>query len=384
MVGSALFVLWLGAFGNPEIPQISRPVTDLAGVLGPAQESIARDLVAHRTRTGVQLAVLTVHSTEGVDIGDFAQETFDKWGGGTAGRDDGALFVLAVNDRRSRLHLGYGLEPAIPDAVALRMLDALKPSLRTGDYAGATNHLVGQFTNFTASFRPGVPYRPPLAIRPWLWLVVAFLGLAGGIAWRLVSLPVLEALDREVLFQTFEPEAPSRGRKRRALTNNPSTRIVGLVLASLQVLLLALTLPQLGLALVYTLVLWVWLGLGWLVVAFNLKVGGILGVGVIAALVYGYILAVAAPPFVDARALLEMAGLSLAGLAGGSFFAILVLAQHAAAQHGSSSFSSTSSFSSGSSSFSSRSSSFSGGSSSSTSWSGGGGRSGGGGASSSW
>src|SRR5690606_9710695 len=112
---------------------------DLAGVLRPqAEEEIARELVQHRDATGVQLAVLIVDTTHGRDIADYAQAVFDRWGGGSKERDDGALFVLAITDRRSRLHLGYGLEPVISDAMAKRMLDELRPLLVARDYENAT------------------------------------------------------------------------------------------------------------------------------------------------------------------------------------------------------------------------------------------------------
>src|SRR5690606_8884874 len=113
------------------VPEIDRPVVDLAGVIDPAQEEVvAERLVRHREATGVQMAVLVVQSTAPLEVSDYAQAVFEDWGGGSAERDDGALFVLAIGDRRNRLHLGYGLEPLVSDAASQEMLDDLRPSLR--------------------------------------------------------------------------------------------------------------------------------------------------------------------------------------------------------------------------------------------------------------
>src|SRR5690606_35557057 len=103
---AAVLALWAAlnvlSANPPEELQIEHPVTDLAGVLRPqAEEEIARELVQHRDATGVQLAVLIVDTTHGRDIADYAQAVFDRWGGGSKERDDGALFVLAITDRRS-------------------------------------------------------------------------------------------------------------------------------------------------------------------------------------------------------------------------------------------------------------------------------------------
>jgi uncharacterized membrane protein YgcG len=127
------------------VPEIQHPVNDMANVLSPeAEVAIASRLVAHRQATGVQMAVLLVASTDGVPIEDFSHEVAVHWGGGSRGQDNGVLFTLAVRDRRSRLEVGYGLEAAITDGEARRILDSVRPELRALDYAAAVRRVVEQ------------------------------------------------------------------------------------------------------------------------------------------------------------------------------------------------------------------------------------------------
>src|SRR5262249_9069098 len=88
--------------------------------------------------TSHQIAVLTVASLEGEPIESFALRVAEQARLGQRGLDNGILLVLSVGDRRARIEVGYGLEGAVPDAVAKRVLeDAIFPRLRAGDFAGA-------------------------------------------------------------------------------------------------------------------------------------------------------------------------------------------------------------------------------------------------------
>ena len=69
------------------------------------------------------LPILMVETTGLLPVEDYAQEVFDNWKGGSKTRDDGVLFVLAIEDRTMRLHLGYGVETYISDSRARRILD---------------------------------------------------------------------------------------------------------------------------------------------------------------------------------------------------------------------------------------------------------------------
>lgn len=137
-LGLALvLVLALPALASAQ-PAITRPVTDEAGVLSSeAVSAIEARLHAHRDAGHAQIALLIVRTMHGVPITDYAMRAAEAWGGGAGARDDGVLFVLAVADRDMRIEVGYGLEQAIPDAAAMRILDTLVPPMRAGRFDAA-------------------------------------------------------------------------------------------------------------------------------------------------------------------------------------------------------------------------------------------------------
>ncbi len=87
--------------------------------------------------TGAQLAIVTVDTLEGEPAEDVANLLFRKWGIGKKGENNGALFLLAIRDRKSRLEVGYGLEPILPDGFAGSVLREMRPALRQNDYRTA-------------------------------------------------------------------------------------------------------------------------------------------------------------------------------------------------------------------------------------------------------
>src|SRR5690606_6992596 len=88
-------------------------------------------------RKGSQLQILMIASTQPETIEQYTQRVFDQWRLGRKGVDDGVLVVVAKSDRSVRIQPGYGLEGAIPDAVAKRIIaDYLIPSFRAGDFGG--------------------------------------------------------------------------------------------------------------------------------------------------------------------------------------------------------------------------------------------------------
>ncbi|MCY1077308.1 TPM domain-containing protein [Archangium lansingense] len=120
------------------VPVIDRPVVDERGLLSSSDtEAVASELVRLRDETGAQMAVLLIGTTGGEPIEDYAMRAAEAWKGGRAGQDDGLLFVLAVDDRRARLEVGYGMEEYLPDDAVRRILDAQGPLLRQDDYRGA-------------------------------------------------------------------------------------------------------------------------------------------------------------------------------------------------------------------------------------------------------
>jgi uncharacterized protein len=140
-------------FDDADAPRIKEPVTDLAGVLKPKQHAqLSSALLAMREKNGVQMAILTVASLPPqVPIEDYALAVAQRWRGGSAERDDGVLLVLAMNDRKSRLEVGYGLEGWLPDGKARKILDEMRPALRAGKTHGA---LKGAVTDIATALSP--------------------------------------------------------------------------------------------------------------------------------------------------------------------------------------------------------------------------------------
>ncbi len=131
LIGSAL------AQNLVAVPE-RRIVTDLTGTLSEQQQNaLTEKLRAFETRKGSQIAVLIVPTTEPEDIAQFALRVSDSWKLGRKGIDDGALLVIAKNDRKLRIDTRYGLEGPLPDAIAKRIIaEVITPLFKHGDFYG--------------------------------------------------------------------------------------------------------------------------------------------------------------------------------------------------------------------------------------------------------
>lgn len=121
-----------------QIPQLSRPVTDLTATLSAEQSArLEATLRAYEHRKGSQLAVLIVATTQPETIDQYAIRVAERWRIGRARVDDGAILVVAKDDRSLRIEVGYGLEGALNDATSKRIIDEIiVPRFRRGDFAG--------------------------------------------------------------------------------------------------------------------------------------------------------------------------------------------------------------------------------------------------------
>jgi uncharacterized protein len=126
-----------GSGAAAEIPPPAGPITDRAGVLDQeARQRLARILGEVRERTGAEIAVLVVPSTAPDSIEDYSIAVFDRWKIGQQGKDNGLLFLVAVQDRRMWITTGYGLEAILPDGKVGEIRDrAIIPLFRAGRYA---------------------------------------------------------------------------------------------------------------------------------------------------------------------------------------------------------------------------------------------------------
>ena len=120
------------------IPALDSPVVDTTGTLdATARQQLEQQALALQQRKGSQLQVLVVPTTQPESIEQYTQRVFDEWKLGRKGVDDAVLLVVAKDDRKVRIQPGYGLEGAIPDITAGRVIrEYLTPKFRQGDYAG--------------------------------------------------------------------------------------------------------------------------------------------------------------------------------------------------------------------------------------------------------
>jgi uncharacterized protein len=111
-------------------------VHDQAGVLSAQTKAELEYLLkAERDSTSNQIAVLVLTSLEGEDIDDYTNRVFREWKLGQADKDNGVLFLIAINDRKMRIEPGFGLEGALTDAIASRInRNEVAPYFRQGDY----------------------------------------------------------------------------------------------------------------------------------------------------------------------------------------------------------------------------------------------------------
>ena len=130
LIGSLLAVL--------PVQDPTKRVHDRAGLLSPtdatALESLAREV---EQRTTAQMAIVTVTSLEGKTVDAYAHELFNAWGIGQNPANNGVLLLVAPNERRMRIEVGYGLEPLLTDSLCGEIRDQqIVPCFRASDYAG--------------------------------------------------------------------------------------------------------------------------------------------------------------------------------------------------------------------------------------------------------
>ena len=127
-----------------EVPYLSGRVVDEAGLLSAAEKTrIEGRLAAIEKQRGSQIAVLTIPSLGGEVLEDYSLRVAETWKLGRDAFDDGALLLVARDDRQMRLEVGYGLEPVLTDATSRRILDdVMRPRFRAGDFAGGIEDAV--------------------------------------------------------------------------------------------------------------------------------------------------------------------------------------------------------------------------------------------------
>ena len=146
-IGLSLALLALpAAMAQVAVPALRGHITDQTGTLTPAQQStLEQTLAAFEAKKGSQLAVLIVPTTAPEEIEQFALRVAEQWKLGRKKVDDGAILVVAKNDRTLRIEVGYGLEGVLSDITSKRIIsETITPRFKQGDYFGGIEAGVSQ------------------------------------------------------------------------------------------------------------------------------------------------------------------------------------------------------------------------------------------------
>jgi uncharacterized protein len=216
-VAAVLCLAALLARADVAVPPLTGRVIDLTGTLsGGAVNRIENELANFEAKKGSQIAVLIVPSTQPEDIEQYGIRVAEQWKLGRKGVDDGAILLVAKNDRRVRIEVGYGLEGALSDAISNRIIDeTISPHFKLGDYDAGVEEGVKQMISVADGeplpepdrrweHKSGMAHLLPLmlvlvvvasgvlrAIFGRLFGSLATGGLAGGIVWLISHLLAL-------------------------------------------------------------------------------------------------------------------------------------------------------------------------------------------------
>ena len=124
----------------PKFPTLTGRVVDDAHILSDrTRADLDQKLAALEAKTSRQLVVVTLPSLQGYEISDYGYQLGRAWGIGQAKLNNGALFIVAPNEHKVRIEVGYGLEPILTDALSSVIIQqAVVPRFRAGDFDGGT------------------------------------------------------------------------------------------------------------------------------------------------------------------------------------------------------------------------------------------------------
>jgi len=203
----------------PEQMVPKRLVNDYTGLLTEQQQiALENKLLAFNNETSTQIAVVTYDDLQGYDINDYAQRLGEEWGIGQAEHDNGLIILVSPESRLVSIQTGYGIEGAVPDAIAKRLIEnVILPAFREGNYyagidsaanvimsltrneytadeymqtgngeegggSAAVIIMILMFLIFSGIFRGKRRFYSPTRALPW-WLLLSGLGSSAGKGW---------------------------------------------------------------------------------------------------------------------------------------------------------------------------------------------------------
>ncbi|MBO0755775.1 MAG: YgcG family protein [Bradyrhizobiaceae bacterium] len=185
-------------------PTLTARIVDEANILDSAtRTALTEKLAALETKTGDQLVIVTLKSLQGTSIEDFGYQLGRHWGIGQKDKNNGALLIVAPNERKVRIEVGYGLEGTLTDALSKVVIEnAIVPRFRAGDFAGGitrgTDDIIQVLSGDAEAFKQQVAAKKALRNQP----TDDWYGLLSLLFWIGV-----------VLFITFVINRPRRGRR---------------------------------------------------------------------------------------------------------------------------------------------------------------------------
>lgn len=178
----AVALAFLATFAAAQtFPPLTGRVVDQAGILSPEAKSALQPKLAElEARSGIQLVVATVGSLDDQEIEPYANALFRAWKLGEADRNNGVLLLVAPNERRVRVEVGYGLEGTLTDALASVIIaNAITPRFKAGDFSGGVTRGVDDIITVLTTDASEWEARPDLRLDrqpetgPPGWLLIA-------------------------------------------------------------------------------------------------------------------------------------------------------------------------------------------------------------------
>ena len=176
-------LVWAAVAAQPSFPELTGRVVDNAGLLSPSIVSqIDQQLAEHEASTSNQVVVATIDSLEGYDISDYGYQLGRHWQLGQKEKDNGILLLVAKNDRKVRIDVGYGLEGALTDALSRQIIEQeIIPAFKAGDYEagiqkGVTSILAAIAGEYTATPSSNTAHEDPIG----QLVPLVFGGFVGG------------------------------------------------------------------------------------------------------------------------------------------------------------------------------------------------------------
>ncbi|WP_429164079.1 TPM domain-containing protein [Aeromonas rivipollensis] len=171
-----LLLLWTAALqAAPVFPALSGRVVDEAALMSRKQaHQLTQQLAAFEKRSGIQLVVVSVDNLDGETIEEYGYQLGRHWGIGQKGKNNGVLLLIAQDERKVRIEVGYGLEGALPDAIAANIIQTrILPAFKRGDMvAGVVAGSQSIMKALAGEYQPAEQPKSNSGGGPWLFILV--------------------------------------------------------------------------------------------------------------------------------------------------------------------------------------------------------------------